>query len=805
MNNFDRPKRRLPLLAALALAWPLAAQAGSTDVDLFTSGGNVEPNILILLDNSGSMDRGVDNLSGCNASDATDPDACRRIIASEAVKALVNKVNPYSPPPGPGPREVNARFGLMTYVDRGASVEEPISNTSSDNIITDVGGLGSRSVGTPIGGSLLDAGRYYAGTNGWDKDGAGGNAGLPLWGDITSVSPAETVLADPIDVACRDNFVIYITDGLPRDDEIDKPGFVDNIGDADGDLGASEGDSENVSDDDDADDGGQEWADDITYAMARYDFRPDLDGEQNVITHVIGFTVDDPQLERIADNGLGEYYPASDATELATALDLATQQVFDRQAQFSTAVVPTSRTLAGAAFYNAFFEPSRDAMWAGHLEAYRIAEDGSILDDAFDPAIDSTTGLLIEPHNPVWDAATGTNGLDQNTSRTLYTTIPGSPDTREPFTLANSNVTEALLDISAGDLGFYSGIGSTSALRTAIIGFVHGRDTLDEDGDSDTSELRDVVLGDIFHSTPRIVSQPSRLFLGEDGYDLFYTNNLDRDRVIYAGANDGVLHAFDAGSYETGDDPDTTPVEGPGHVYYSTGDGSERFGYVPGVLLDDIKRLPLNEPRTFYFVDGSPIAADAWLGDKGGGTANVKDTDEWATVLMTGMREGGAGYLALDITDPDDASYPSLLWEFTDPDLGEAWSEAVITRVKVEGSSGLGDECGANDGDGDCIERWVAIIGGGYRQDADPNFDSVYLGPADAGWTDASKAIYVIALDTGEVLAKVEYDGTNNPEMVYALPSSPAVLDLDQDGFADVVYIGDLGGQLWKWDISAVG
>lgn len=804
-----RSFRWLVLVLALAVSLSsLEATAGSTDVDLFSGAGNVAPNIVILLDNSGSMDRTVGGSSFCNSSDATAGNACKRIIASEAVRALVNKVNPYDPQPGPGPREINARLGLMTYVSHGASVEVPVSDTSSDSIITSAAGLGSRSVGTPVGGSLLDVGRYYAGTHQWDKDGAGGNAGLPLWGDITSISPAETVLADPIDAACRDNFVLFVTDGLPVDDFVDKSGFVNNVGDADGDLGVGEGASENVSTDAQANNPAIEWADDIAYAMARYDFRPDLADEQNVITHVIGFAVDDTSLQRISDAGLGEYYVANDAAELSAALDQATLEVFDRQAQFSTAVVPTSRTLAGAAFYNAFFEPSRDALWAGHLEAYRIAQDGEILDLAFAPAIDASTGQLVEPHNPVWDAATGANGLDQNTSRTLFTTISGA---RETFATSNSNISEALLDISGATLGFYNGISTTSALRTALIDYVHGKDTLDDDGDSNTSELRDVVLGDIFHSTPRIVSQPSRLHLGEDGYATFYSDYLDRDRVIYAGANDGVLHAFDAGSHQTGDDPDTATVEGAGHVYYTTGDGHERFGYVPGVLLDDLQRIPLNTPRTFYFVDGSPIAAEAWLGDIAGGTANVKDPNEWATVMVTGMREGDAGYLALDVTDPgatsgdDHFPYPSLLWEFTDPDLGEAWSDAVITRVRVEGASGSGDKCGADDGDGDCREQWVAIIGGGYRKDSDPNFDGVYLAPADAGWTDASKAIYVIALDSGSVLAKVEYDGTTNPQMVYALPSTPAVLDLDQDGFADVVYIGDLGGQLWKWDIKDVG
>ncbi len=63
----------------------------------------------------------------------------------------------------------------------------------------------------------------------------------------------------------------------------------------------------------------------------------------------------------------------------------------------------------------------------------------------------------------------------------------------------------------------------------------------------------------------------------------------------------------------------------------------------------------------------------------------------------------------------------------------------------------------------------------------------------------------MIALDTGTVVGRFGYDVTDRPTMIYGLPSAPAVIDLDSDGFSDVVYIGDMGGQMWKWDISDVG
>ena len=318
------------------------------------------------------------------------------------------------------------------------------------------------------------------------------------------------------------------------------------------------------------------------------------------------------------------------------------------------------------------------------------------------------------------------------------------------------------------------------------------------------------MLGDSFHSTPRAIGAPTRLFAGDPSNAAFAASYAARDRVVYAGANDGLLHAFDAGSFQLGDDLSTPETE---ITHYDPGTGAELFGYVPGRLLDRIKLLPRNSPRTEYFVDGPIAVADAWLGD-GSGSDTTRSADEWATVLITGFREGGAGYLALDITDPGAGSgdphgpYPKLLWEFADAKLAESWSEPILVKVKLRNSAAPGDFCGPSDGDGDCREQWVAIFAGGYQADGDPNHPSYVADPTDPGWSDRSKAIFMVALDTGQVLASVEFDasGSTGPaEMLYALPSTPAVLDLNFDGFADVVYVGDLGGQIWKWDIHSVG
>lgn len=784
--------RALASLLTVLLWLPNIAFAGSSDIELFASGGSVPPNILLLIDNSGSMDRDV-NGNWCSGSCDS-----RREIARDAVRAFVDEVNPVVS----GVRQENARLGLMTYRANGASVEVPLGLSTSDTIKTEVGNLSSLGVGTPISGSILDAGRYMAGSHQWGT--------LPVWGTLSG----ESTLADPIDLSCRENFIIFVTDGEPRSDEMIRTGYWATVGDADSDNGSGEGDPENDSSDVDNED--IEWGDDVTYAMANRDFRSDLAGTQDITTHMIGFTVDFDMLERMADNGNGEYYIADDADELGDALSEAAGAVFDSLAGFSTAVVPTSRSLSTSTFYNAYFEPSGDAFWEGHLESYGLLANGDIVDQAGNPAIDSSTGLLVEPHNPYWDAAVE---LRTNTARTLYTTISNAKAT---FDVSNAAITEAMLGITASDVTAFpnhpaSGVTTTAAVRDAVINYVHGKDAFDESGDSSTTDMRSKVFGDIFHSTPRIVAAPSRVHFAEDGYgcDLsdatascFYKSYRTRDRVIYAGANDGLLHAFDAGDHSTGDDPVTTYTEGASHEYYSVGTGAERFGYVPGLLLDKIEMLPRNSPRTFYYVDGSPIHAEAWLGD-GSGNDTTKSEDEWATVMVTGFREGGEGYIALDVTDPDAGAldahgpYPLLLWEFTDAKLGQAWSEPVITRIKMQGDVSSGDNCGYDDGDGDCREQWVAIFAGGYHQDADPHTANFTADHTHANWTDRSRAIFIVALDSGNVLAQIDH--STHGAMDYALPSSPGVLDLDSDGFADVVYVGDLGGQVWKWDISNPG
>ena len=734
-----------------------------------------------------------------NGTTPTLPVTDRLETARNALLQLVDLINP------DGFNE-NVRFGLTKF-DSGSDpdggvIDAPVSTGNKNALIARINNVQADGW-TPLAETLVDIGEYMSGDNSVGDCSAAGNIG--------NSNPME-------DGTCRKNFVIVLTDGEPTKDNFDhgpgeQAGFMCAIGNADGDTNEIPDEYSGRSDAPPYQGEGTDWLDDVSYEFYETDLRPDLAGPQNIVTYTVGFNIDHPLLRDTADNSTGEYYIARNAAELAATLEAAMLDILERAASFTASTVPSSRTAFGDGMFSAWFIPRVGrGLWEGHLEAYRLSPSLEVLDRNGNPAIDATD-TFIEPRNPFWDVYWRLKD-PAHPARQIYTTQAG---VRSSFTKATISASD--LGLTVAELGLYPNdpavpFPDTESLADGLVDFLFGEDTFDFDRDLDTTELREWVLGDIFHSNPLVIGPPPSGFRGEDGYGplaqpgTFLNTYQNRTRRLYVGANDGMLHTIEAGDFNSGDNLATPEIE---TDYYDLGSGNEDFAYIPGFLLDKLKLIPRNFPRVDYFVDGSPSAADAWLASSAGDT--TKDPNEWTTVLVTGMRQGGDGYLALDVTDPaavggPHGPYPKLLWELDDPTipLGETWSEPVITRIKVKAANGFGDYCGKSTlDDGDCREQWVAIFGGGFRPDGDPNLPT-HASPSDAGWSTDSKAIFMVALDTGQILAQVAYDPSDPQlsQMVYALPSNPAVLDLDFDSFADLIYIGDVGGQLWKWDISQI-
>jgi hypothetical protein len=445
----------------------------------------------------------------------------------------------------------------------------------------------------------------------------------------------------------------------------------------------------------------------------------------------------------------GYAFLANDSKQLETALRMAMSTIRDAAYSFSTPSVATSRTSDENYLYTASFLPvNRDPFWKGSLKKYTIPADpsvGSVLADA---------GTVLQ----------GTPAGD----RKILTAKGGS---LIPFTTAN---------LSAADLG----VGDAKR-RDEVVGYIRG-----EAADNPDQDARENVwkLGDIFHSNPVTVGTPSAYFLdARDKAKAFdsYRNNCQRTsinekRIIVAGANDGQLHAF------------------------RTSDLKEAWSFIPPNFLDRLKDLAHKEhPATLshrFYVDGPITVADVWTG---AGNGKAKSYLEWRTLLVVGLGQGGdrnlwsssascdsgfssnylssgaypyyCGYHALDITD---TLNPKVGWQIHPTasqaaTLGDPWSRMVIRRVRI----------GAD-------EKWVGFIGGGHQI-------SSCAGAADC---DArGKGFFVIDLATGNVLWSFNRNSPGGSAMNHALPAMAAVIDSDQDGFADKAYIGDLGGNLWRF------
>lgn len=424
--------------------------------------------------------------------------------------------------------------------------------------------------------------------------------------------------------------------------------------------------------------------------------------------------------------GAGRAFFATDATELSNALRNVFHQITSGAYSFTAPTVASVRMTDRNYLYKAIFTPAAPpaTFWEGHLLAY-------------------TTDDL---DNPIWDA-----------DNVLRTTLPSN---RRIFTMDNNTLSRLDFTTSAITPAML-GVDNTQA-RNDVVNYVLGY-----------NHDNNAKLGDIFHSKPVVVGPPSRFFFDQgysseepDGSTSFADAKATRRRVIYVGTNDGMLHAFLSGTYNA-----VTKQ-------YDSGTGEELFGYVPfGVLNNIVDFLPGDLTTHGYFVDSSPRVADVWIDANNDG---VKQSAEWKTVLIGGVRKGGTRYFALDVTDPpagdiasisNYANYPNVLWEYADlTHVGQTWSEPFIGKVRMQEATWT-----------DPRDRWVAIFGGGK--------------------SDGMVAASLTVLDIATGTALKTFSGGTIDNVIVASPTAV----LDAAGYIKFVYVNDLDGSLYKFNFQSAG
>ncbi|MDH5179399.1 MAG: PilC/PilY family type IV pilus protein [Gammaproteobacteria bacterium] len=211
-------------------------------------------------------------------------------------------------------------------------------------------------------------------------------------------------------------------------------------------------------------------------------------------------------------------------------------------------------------------------------------------------------------------------------------------------------------------------------------------------------------------------------------------------------------------------------------VYIGSNDGmlhafdaetlNELFAYVPGSVYSNIVYYSDPSYTHRYMVDGTPTVMDVFFASK----------SEWKTVLVGGLNKGGTSIFALDVTNPFSFVKGNVLWEFTDKDLGFTYSRPSVVRMKNG--------------------KWVAIFGNGY------NNTTKTTNPSTTG----NAVLYIVDIETGALIKKLDtQSGINDDPTGTSSPnglSTVAVVDLNNDYIADFAYAGDLFGNLWRFDIS---
>jgi len=646
--------------------------------------------------------------------------------------------------------------------------------------------------GTPLRRALQMAGEYYK-----------GNVGA----------------VDPIKYSCQKNFTILFTDGYwngssPDVGDVDDDGVWNTVADVsylyygrghvDGDIYSLMDDNVQIDLPVEADmpvtnpepdgDGDRTYQHMVTFTVAfgvtgqlvdadddgepdvRYDGNPwsseDLTAIKGGDGSSVGWGPASTGPDKIDDlwhaayNSGGTYASAATPDEITDKLIKAISNI-DRRQSSAAAVALNSGTLnANSRVYQAGFNSSD---WSGSLRSIPI-QDGYVDENPVDgiddspPECDAYTVLGelcidfdVDGDVGEWDAG---QKLAARTTR------------REIFTFSADNnagvLFETITDLDAAQQTALRTHPETltvedEAVGTLRLNYIRGDDDNEGAADENFRMRNGVVLGDIIHSAPAFVGKPDFFYPDKlesaSSYNAFKQTYRERKGIVYVGANDGMLHAFDASN-------DTTK-------------GEEIFAYVPGKLIDKLPQLTSKSYSTkhTYFVDGSPVSFDAYDGG-------------WKTVLAGSAGAGGPLIYALDITNPRSSfGAANILWEFTDvPRVvdGDTFGDVDLGYT-------IGDVAYARMNNG----RWAVIFGNGYNNtEADGN-------PSLTG----NAAIYVVDAFTGELIKKFDTGvGTAEDPTGAARPngiSRVTPIDTNGDFKADYLYAGDLFGNVWKMDVKS--
>ncbi|MGA9851443.1 MAG: PilC/PilY family type IV pilus protein [Gammaproteobacteria bacterium] len=418
--------------------------------------------------------------------------------------------------------------------------------------------------------------------------------------------------------------------------------------------------------------------------------------------------------------GTNNYYAATSPAVVVSDLNAILNIISKINVDSVPAAVNSSglsaTTMVYQASYTGYDTPDQD--WTGNLQAFSINPDSGVV---------STSAT--------WSAQTQLDGQNWDTQRLIATWNPAS-GLAVPFRWGTiSGAQQAELE-------------PMDALGSDRLNYLRG-DTSNYAPGGDNFRPRSHILGDIVDSAPLYIAASNGPYMVDPTYQAFAASTTSREPMIYVGANDGMLHAFDANT------------------------GMEKFAFIPNGVFANLVNLsnPAYNSSHLYYVDGSPSAGDVKF------ASNL-----WHTVLTGGLNDGGQSIYALDVTSPSSIGTEGqlaskVLWEFTDPTLGLTYSQPVIARTN--------DIASANANPNGFLE----FFGSGYNN------------------SDGNDYLYAVNPETGKLVAKINLCAAVGGACSTTIPNGLSGVTVVNSGGnlglpADTVYTGDLQGNLWKIDIS---
>lgn len=520
-------------------------------------------------------------------------------------------------------------------------------------------------------------------------------------GTLTETSQGGSASAPVVPNSCGKNFLVTLTDGLPS---------VTAAGVASANTVA--------------------MLDELTTQVAQLKA-----SQAKVETYVVGFAlpygVSVTQLDRIAAaGGSGTAHYADDPTTLDATFRRIFVDIMGKTSAASAVALNAQSLAVGGHVFQARFSSSD---WSGQLFKLALRED----------TVNGQKVTTIDP-TPVWKASEQVDSQSLLNQRTIITRKANGRGV--PFRWTSALAANAL-DTAQIDLLNKNAAGLTDANGAKRLAYLRGVATDEGSAGIGLRARPTTKLGDIVNSAPVYVGVPDQNY-GLPGHIEHRNRWASRPKMLYVGANDGMLHGFDL---ET---------------------GRERLAYVPGALFRHLTALTTPQYAHRYYVDGSPATSDVQLAN-----------GSWRTMLVSGMGGGARGVFGLDVTDPagfSEANAASIVkFEYTDAndsDLGHISGPIGIAKL--------------NNG------RWAAIFGNGFASSGNANHGNAFL--------------YIVDVENGSLIKKIAATLPVNgqPPAAGTSPnglSGPLLIDQDNDDKVDYVYAGDLLGNMWKFDLSGTG